>query len=100
MDATKAPRQKTGGRQAGTPNRHSRIIRHAAAEHAVDAVAALVRLMMDGESDAIKLAACRELLDRAGGKTVDAEIVSRFESNEINASRPKETLDEALARGF
>jgi hypothetical protein len=95
-----APRQKTGGRQAGTCNRNSLVIRLAAAAHAGDAVALLARLMADGENDTIRLAAARELLDRAGGRTVDSEAVARFERHEAAAHLPERSLDEILAEGF
>lgn len=91
---------KTGGRQAGTPNRNSLAIRLSAAQHAGDAVALLARLMENGESDAIKLAAAKELLDRAGGKTVDAEIIEKFERTERNRDRPAQSIDEILAGKF
>jgi hypothetical protein len=60
--------RKTGGRQAGTPNRASAEVKAAARRHGQEAIAGLVRLMREGETDAAKIAACREILDRAYGK--------------------------------
>lgn len=91
---------KTGGRQAGTPNRHSLAIRLSAAQHADEAVALLARLMTESENDAIKLAAAKELLDRAGGKTVDAETVEKFERAERNRDKPIKSLDDILKESY
>ncbi len=91
---------KTGGRQAGTPNRNSLAIRLSAAQHAGDAVELLARLMAEGETGAIKLAAAKELLDRAGGKTVGAETIEKFERIERNRDKPMKSLDEILKGSF
>lgn len=88
----KTTRAKTGGRQAGTCNRNSLTIRLGAAAHADEAIALLARLMTDGENDAIKLSAAREILDRAGGKTVDSELIIKFENREIYAEKQAEDL--------
>ena len=59
---------KTGGRQKGTPNKVTVAIREAALEYGPDAIAELARLMHDGQTDHVRIAACREILDRAYGK--------------------------------
>jgi hypothetical protein len=59
---------KTGGRQKGTPNKATADVKEAAQAYTVEAVEALVAIMRDSESDAAKVAAVKELLDRAHGK--------------------------------
>lgn len=59
---------KTGGRQKGTPNKISVAIREAALEYGPEAIAELARLIHDGQTDHVRIAACREILDRAYGK--------------------------------
>ena len=60
---------KTGGRLKGTPNKVTVAVREAALQHAPEAIAELARLMKKGESEQVRIAACREILDRAYGKT-------------------------------
>ena len=43
-------------------------VREAALEHGPAAVAELARLMTEGRTDQVRIAACREILDRAYGK--------------------------------
>lgn len=60
--------QKTGGRQKGTPNKATVEIKEAARVYTKDALQTLVSVMKTSESDAAKVAACKEILDRAYGK--------------------------------
>ena len=60
---------KTGGRQKGTPNKVTVEIREVALQHSKPAVAELARLMKEGQSEQVRIAACREILDRAHGKS-------------------------------
>jgi hypothetical protein len=60
--------RKTGGRTAGTPNRATGDVKALAAKHGPDAIAELARLAKGAESEQARVAACRELLDRAYGK--------------------------------
>lgn len=71
------------GRPRGSLNRKTRESRAAIKAllepHVEVAVAELVRIMSDGESDQVRLAACKEVLDRVYGKAaqpldVDADI--------------------------
>ena len=59
---------KTGGRRKGTPNKVTVAVREAALQHGPAAVAELARLMTEGQSEQVRIAACREMLDRAYGK--------------------------------
>ena len=73
-------RIKTGGRVAGTPNRHSTEVRGLALAHSGAAIELLVSLMQSSTNDAVRLAAARELLDRSCGKPVDQAKIRHFES--------------------
>jgi len=60
---------KTGGRQKGTPNKVTREIRETARMHGPVAIAELVRLISEAQSEQVRIAACREILDRGYGKS-------------------------------
>jgi hypothetical protein len=64
--------RKTGGRMAGTPNKTTAEIREAARAHGGAALAQLARIMTNSPSDAARIAAAREILDRAYGKAPQA----------------------------
>lgn len=66
--------QKTGGRKAGTPNRSTAQIKDLAQKYAPDALAELARLAKGAESEAARVAACREILDRAYGRAPQAIV--------------------------
>jgi hypothetical protein len=59
---------KTGGRQAGTPNKSTAAIRELAQQYGEAAMAELARLAVEAESEAARVQACREILDRGYGK--------------------------------
>jgi hypothetical protein len=63
---------KTGGRQKGTPNKATLEIKHAARNYAPEALKELARLASKAESEAARVAAIREILDRAYGKPAQA----------------------------
>lgn len=67
-----ATRLKTGGRSAGTPNKATIEIKEAARMHAAAALAELARIMTSSDSDPARIAACREILDRAYGKSLQS----------------------------
>ena len=90
--------RKTGGRQKGTPNKATADVKVAAQRYTAEAVDTLAEIMRKSESDAAKVAAIKELLDRGHGKakqTVEAsgpdggpipgEITLRF----VKAGAPK-----------
>jgi phage gp46-like protein len=71
--------RKTGGRVAGTPNKATADVKAAAQQYTSEAVEALAAIMRDSDSDAAKVAAIREILDRGHGKPkqsmeVDANV--------------------------
>ena len=63
---------KTGGRRKGTLNKATVAVKEAALQHGPTAVAELARLMTEGRTDQVRIAACREILDRAYGKSRQA----------------------------
>ena len=66
------PGERRGGRQKGTPNKVTADIRAAARLHADDALGELSRIMKHGQSETARIAACKEILDRAYGKSPQA----------------------------
>ena len=63
---------KTGGRKKGTPNKATADIKAVAGEYSEQAVRTLVSVMDSSDSDAARVAAAKELLDRAHGKSPQA----------------------------
>lgn len=61
--------QKTGGRTKGTLNKATRDIKEIARGHGPEVIEGFVRLFRDADSDAAKIAAGKEILDRAYGKS-------------------------------
>jgi len=60
---------KTGGRKAGTLNRVSADVRELAGQHGPAAMAELARLATGANSEQARVSACKEVLDRAYGKS-------------------------------
>jgi len=63
---------KTGGRQKGTMNKATAEVRTAARQHGEAAIATLVLIMQSSENDTARIAASKEILDRAYGKSIQA----------------------------
>jgi hypothetical protein len=61
--------KKTGGRTAGVPNKATREIKALAQSYGAEAIKMLVELARDAESDAVRVSAIKELLDRGYGKS-------------------------------
>ena len=72
---------KTGGRGKGTPNRVTAEIRAVDLDHGPATFERLVKLSQSAESEAVRLAACREILDRAYGKPQQSIAVSDDREN-------------------
>lgn len=65
--------EKTGGRQAGTPNKANAELRQFAQKYTIDAVKGLLAIAKDTEvPPAARVGAWREILDRAVGKAPQA----------------------------
>ena len=64
-----ATRPKTGGRQAGTPNKATADVKAVAATYTTAALETLAEIMQDGTAPhSARVAAANALLDRAVGK--------------------------------
>jgi len=61
---------KTGGRQAGTPNKVTHDIKVLAQGYGRDAIKRLYHLALNASTESVQVSACRELLDRAYGKSL------------------------------
>ncbi len=99
------------GRKKGVPNKVTAQIKAAAQEHGVAALKELVRIMKKGTSEAARIAACKEILDRGYGKAPQAivgggdddkpafptEIQFKIVSPTIDRP-PSETREEWVAR--
>ena len=68
------PGERRGGRKAGTPNKVTAEIKALAAEHAPAIIKELVRLATKAKNEATRVAAGKELLDRAFGKAPQALV--------------------------
>lgn len=62
------PRPAGAGRKRGQPNKATADIKKLAQEHGPDAIKTLVRMMTKAKTEATRVAAAKELLDRAYGK--------------------------------
>jgi hypothetical protein len=61
-------RRPGAGRPKGVPNKITQPIKELAAHHSAESIATLVALRDHSENDQVRLAAARELLDRAHGR--------------------------------
>jgi hypothetical protein len=69
---THIPAKNKGGRPKGRLNKATAEVKKLAQKHGKEAVKTLVKLMQTGETQTIKLAAAKELIDRAYGKASQA----------------------------
>ena len=60
--------KKTGGRQKGTPNKATADVKELAGRYSDKAMEMLAAIATEGESEAARVSACKEILDRAYGK--------------------------------
>ena len=103
------PRPNSGGkrpgsgRKPGTPNKITAEIKELAHQYGPDALQELFRLAKHAESEQARVAACKEILDRAYGKSVQPihgemtygvsqQLADLFKSNDGN------TLGAEIAR--
>jgi hypothetical protein len=77
---------KTGGRQPGTLNKVTADVRELAGQYGPAALAELARLSTNADSEQARVSACKEILDRAYGKST--QIM------EINDNAIKEEIDD------
>jgi hypothetical protein len=88
---------KTGGRQAGTPNKATADVKEAAQAFTTDAIATLAAIMKsEGHPAAARVSAASALLDRGHGKPkqsldVDANVkaaITKVQREIVNAPHP------------
>lgn len=63
---------RIGGRQKGTLNKATASVKEMASKFGPEAVATLADIMKNGETEPARIAAAKELLDRAYGKAPQA----------------------------
>ena len=64
--------ERRGGRVAGTPNRATIEVKAIAQQHGDAMIAELVRIAKESTSDAARISAIKEILDRGYGKAPQA----------------------------
>jgi len=69
-------RKKHGGRKKGTPNKATADIRALAALHGPTALAELARLAVEADNEQARISACKEILDRAYGRSAQTMEVT------------------------
>lgn len=88
MPRGSSPGERRGGRKRGVPNKATSDVKALAGQYSPAAIAELGRLSTKAESEAARVAAIKELLDRAYGKAAqpvvggaegDPPIVTRLE---------------------
>lgn len=62
------PGERRGGRKKGTPNKATADLKAAARVYTAEALKTLASVMRASESDAARVGAAKELLDRGHGK--------------------------------
>ena len=65
-------KREGAGRKKGVPNKANAEIKKAAQKHTAKAVEIISQLMLNGESEQVRLAAARELIDRGHGKAMQS----------------------------
>ena len=83
MPRGSAPGERRGGRVAGTPNRATIEVKAIAQQHGDAMIAELVRIAKESTSDAARVSAIKEILDRGYGKAPDRK------STRLNSSHPR-----------
>lgn len=72
MPRGSSPGEHRGGRKAGTPNKITTEVRDLARQHGAKVIDELARLATAAQSEQARVAAIKELLDRAYGKAPQA----------------------------
>jgi hypothetical protein len=91
------PRPVTLGRPKGVPNKVTRDIKEICRGHGPSVIEGLLRLSKEADSDAAKIAASKEILDRAYGKAT--QMVGGDQDNPIRAKIAIEFVKAKLLEG-
>lgn len=93
---------KTGGRKKGVNNKATQDVKALAQKYAAPAIAELARLATMAESEAARVSAIKELLDRAFGKSPQALIGDPNQpiNHNVKVGIGWMTKEQAEARGW
>jgi hypothetical protein len=93
---------KTGGRKHGSLNKVSAEARELAGQYGPTALAELARLATDADSEQARVSACKELLDRAYGKSPQsiAHISDHDDDEEVNKIELARRIAHILTEGL
>jgi len=72
--------RKTGGRQAGTPNKASSDLKALCQAFTQEAISELHRLALNASAEPARVSAIRELLDRGYGKPAQSLAIGQDEN--------------------
>ena len=72
MPAGAKPGERRGGRKKGTPNKATAEIRALAQKYTMAALKGLVDIAKNSDSDAAKVSAWKEILDRGHGRSLQS----------------------------
>ena len=89
VPTVKRPRKPGSGRKKGVPNKTTLQMRELAQKYAPDALEVLVGIMSFGASETARIAAAREVLDRAHGKVAQPVEVADMRVNTDGWSRER-----------
>lgn len=79
-------KREGSGRKKGVPNKVNADIRAAARRHTAKALEIISKLMIEGESEQVRLAAAKEIMDRGHGKPMQSVEHSGEGGGPIKAS--------------
>ena len=94
-------KREGAGRKKGVPNKATAEVKQIAQQYAPEAIAELARLMREAESEAARVTAIKEILDRAYGKSPQAHTGEGGEGpiqHQVGVSWMTE--EQAKARGW
>ena len=95
---------RRGGRQKGTPNKATAEVKVLAQKYAPAAIEELGRLSTGAESEAARVAASKEILDRAYGKPMqpvvaDIDLRDGRKVSELSDAELEQIIHEGRANG-
>lgn len=91
---------KTGGRQKGTLNKSTADIKALAQKYAPEAMEELYRIAKRAESEAARVGAIKEILDRGYGRSPQAVQLGGDPENPIKHEDVTQYTDEMRARAL
>jgi hypothetical protein len=93
-----AKHKKTGGRKPGVPNKATRELKELAQPYAPEAINTLREIMAHGKTEAARVAAARELLDRGYGRPVGSG--TQVNATSTNNTQVNVVCDEATRKAL